>query len=153
MPLVSLRRACSAQSQSDSTTHHSFRSSFSAVSTRILATKSSFLNIFQNLPDLHTFASLETQNFEGNFSRSIKIFKQFSNISNVKNLLQNHELHYELFQNSGIRTVHISQNVQYLQTCSKMNIHSQQSVLIQPRTSLGKSAVSCTFTSTSVPSN
>ena len=69
------------------------------------------------------------------------------------NLLQNHELHYELFQNSGIRTVHISENVQYLQTCSKVNIHSQRSVLIQPRTSLGKSAVSWTFTSTSVPSN
>ena len=66
------------------------------------------------------------------------------------NLLQNHELHYELFQNSGIRTVHISENVQYLQTCSKMNIHSQRSVLIQPRTSSETCAVSWSFTSTSV---
>ena len=66
------------------------------------------------------------------------------------NLLQNHELHYELFQNSRIRTVHISENVQYLQTCSKMNIHSQRSVLIQPRTSSETCAVSWSFTSTSV---
>ena len=58
MPLVSFRRACSAESQSVFTTRHSFRSSFSAVSTPILGTKSSVLSIFQNLQDLHTFASL-----------------------------------------------------------------------------------------------
>ena len=58
------------------TTHHSFRGSFSAVSTPIFATKYSFSSIFQDLQDLLTSASRESQkvaniclafrDFEGN---------------------------------------------------------------------------------------
>ena len=43
------------------TTHHSFRGSFSAVSTPIFASKYSFFSIFRDLQDLHSFAPVETQ--------------------------------------------------------------------------------------------
>ena len=42
------------------TTHHSFRGSFSAVSTPIFTIKDAFCSIFQNLQNLHTSAGLET---------------------------------------------------------------------------------------------
>ena len=48
------------------TTHHSFRGSFSAVSTPIFASKKSFSAFFQDLRDLHTYAPLGTQIFGKN---------------------------------------------------------------------------------------
>ena len=75
-------------SQNFQPNHQTLEGSFSAVSTPIFASKSSFCSVFRNLQDCHTFAPLETQNlhkFLSNFlyifaeiSAKIAIFQQFS---------------------------------------------------------------------------
>merc|ERR1711938_300170 len=64
----------------EATAHHSFRGSFSAVSTPICASKYSFFSIFQDLQDLHTFAPVGTQIFEEICPKFSKFCEKFFKI-------------------------------------------------------------------------
>ena len=58
--------------------YRSLESSLAAVSTPIFATKASFFSIFRELHDLHTFAPLQSQNFQNfaqHFGENFEIFK------------------------------------------------------------------------------
>ena len=61
------------------TTHHSFLSSFSAVSTATIARNGAFFQIFRDLQDFHVFAPLRTQNFEKihHFCENLANFPKF----------------------------------------------------------------------------
>ena len=78
------------------TTHHSFRDSFSAVSTPILATKYAFCNIFQNLQNCLIEISkhcrkLKNQRFSQNISNILGKMENLANFNICKKLrfLQN----------------------------------------------------------------
>ena len=64
--------------ESRSPTHHTFRRSFSAVSTPNFATKYSFCSIFRDLQDLHTFAPLQTKKSSQIFVNIFAIFVKFA---------------------------------------------------------------------------
>ena len=72
--LSAAHRFLQCQATTTGLTHHSFRSSFSAVSTPILATKQSFFSIFEDLQDFHNAAPSEFQNVE-NFVKNFVILK------------------------------------------------------------------------------
>ena len=61
------------------TTHHSFLSSFSAVSTATIARNGAFFHIFRDLQDFHAFAPLRTQNFKKihHFCQNLANFPKF----------------------------------------------------------------------------
>ena len=66
-------------------THHSFRGSFSAGSTPILASKYAFCSIFQDLRENHLLAS-KFERFLQNFAK-FQIFSEFRKL--VENILEN----------------------------------------------------------------
>ena len=82
------------------TTHHSFLSSFSAVSTATIARNGAFFHIFRDLQDFHTFAPLRTQNFEQihhfcqNLTNLNGIFRNFANFIEISRKSQRNLLKF-----------------------------------------------------------
>ena len=78
-PARALTGASRAQSGGLATTHHSFLSSFSAVSTATIARNGAFFHIFRDLQDFHIFAPLRIQNFKKihHFCQNLANFPKF----------------------------------------------------------------------------
>ena len=136
-------------SQRGATTHHSFRGSFSAASTPILTTKYSFFSIFQDLQHLHNSAPLESQNF-AKFCKIFVILKKIQLLTKL-NILQ--ILKFQVKKKSDFRAVQKCADLVDLEKCCKITVWLQQSVLIQPRTSLEKSDVSSAAEKAQLPTS
>ena len=85
------------------TTHHSFLSSFSAVSRPRIARNGAFFHIFRDLQDFHAFAPPRTQNFNKidkihNFCQNqlkiLRIFRNFSNVGEISERSQRNLLKF-----------------------------------------------------------